>query len=104
MAKPGVKSLMRPAGDHLRRLHISEIQDNTGALTSIYSMDGRQNGFAGGDVGFQPERFKKFAQPDAGRPAHEAHHGCISRIGMIIGMIMLAINRAECFISPEFAA
>jgi hypothetical protein len=40
MAKPGVKSLMDQPVTIYGRLHISEIRDNTGALTSIYSMDG----------------------------------------------------------------
>jgi hypothetical protein len=40
MAKTGVKSLMDQPVTVYGRLHVSESRDNTGALTSIYSLDG----------------------------------------------------------------
>jgi hypothetical protein len=40
MAKPGVKSIMDQPITIYGRLHISESHDGTGALTSIYTLDG----------------------------------------------------------------
>jgi hypothetical protein len=40
MAKPGVKSIMDQPVTIYGRLHVSESHDNTGALTSIYTLDG----------------------------------------------------------------
>jgi hypothetical protein len=40
MAKPGVKSIMDQPVTIYGRLHVSESHDDTGALTSIYTLDG----------------------------------------------------------------
>ena len=42
MAKPGVKSIMDQPVTIYGRLHISESHDDSGALTSIYTLDGEK--------------------------------------------------------------
>jgi hypothetical protein len=42
MAKPGVKSIMDQPVTIYGRLHVSESHDDTGALTSIYTLDGEK--------------------------------------------------------------
>ena len=46
MARPGVKSIMDQPVTIYGRLHVSESHDDTGALTSIYTLDGEKNGRA----------------------------------------------------------
>jgi hypothetical protein len=42
MARPGVKSIMDQPVTIYGRLHVSESHDDTGALTSIYTLDGEK--------------------------------------------------------------